>query len=71
MEFLLHIFQADSDLNNLFPNQKKKINYLTVFNEDEKPLIERMVFNHQGLKQIDANAYLYRNDIDSLKINML
>ncbi|MFD2434709.1 hypothetical protein ACFSO9_14955 [Mesonia maritima] len=46
------------------------INYLTIFDEDEKPLIERIVFNYQGLNEFDANAYLYRNDIDSLKINM-
>lgn len=46
------------------------VNYLTVFDDKRQPILERIIFNYQKAKNIDTHAYLFKDNIDSLQINM-
>ncbi|WP_121667889.1 hypothetical protein [Mesonia aquimarina] len=46
------------------------VNYLTVFDDKNQPILERIIFNSTATKEINTHAYLFKNNIDSLQINM-
>ncbi|WP_296311855.1 hypothetical protein [Winogradskyella sp. UBA3174] len=53
-----------------FSNCPAGTNILTLFNEEDQPIAERLFFNHQGINIISSDAVSAKKQYDSLTINL-
>ena len=53
-----------------FANIPSGTNILTLFDEDEKPVAERLFFNYEGIKIVDSNKVSATKNADSITINL-
>lgn len=53
-----------------FANIPSGTNILTLFDENEKPIAERLFFNYEGIKIVDSNKVSATKNADSITINL-
>ena len=54
------------DYSELLPG----INIFTLFDDNDRPILERMVFNHRGIERLKAGTPSYFKNKDSILINV-
>jgi len=65
-------FNDATEINKVieFANIPSGTNILTLFDEDEKPVAERLFFNYEGIKIVDSNKVSATKNADSITINL-
>jgi len=53
-----------------YSNSASGVNILTLFNEDEKPIAERLFFNYEGINILTSNAVSAKKTRDSITVTL-
>tara|TARA_R110002124_G_scaffold287224_1_gene471746 strand:+ start:80 stop:2671 length:2592 start_codon:yes stop_codon:yes gene_type:complete len=53
-----------------YSNSALGVNILTLFNENDKPIAERLFFNHQGLNVLTSNTISATKTRDTVEVNL-
>ena len=66
------VFSEETSINRLinYVDLEKGVNVFTVFDELNKPILERLFFKHAGLEFLESGEVILKKDMDSIQVTI-